>query len=108
MMKNRAEAARNVDEKSSQEITRRLWIQSLACVAAGVSTLGLLSDAEVLGQAPPLTPAIRAMTAVTGAPIEENWVGPTAFLVGIILDSSKGLRELNLGELEPATDFLVR
>lgn len=107
-MKNMVDAARTTGDKSGQQITRRVWIQGVACAAAGVSTIGLLPNVVALGQSPSLTAAIRAMTAVTGDRIEENWVGPTASLVGIILHTSKGLRELNLGEIEPATDFLVR
>ncbi len=60
-----------------------------------------------MAQMPSLSDVIRAMSTVTGGRIEENWVGPTATLVGIILDYSKGLREIDLGELEPPTDFLV-
>lgn len=109
-MKDRDKGTERLDEKLSQPITRRLWIQGVACAAAGATTVGLSMNEEVLGQgqAPPLASAIRAMTAVTGARIEENWIAPTASLVGIILDYSKGLRELNLGEIEPATDFLAR
>jgi len=106
-MKKSDDMAETADEKLNQPITRRLWIQSVAYAAAGASTIGLSSNVEAQGQAPPLAPAIRAMMAVTGDQIEESWIGPTASLVGIILDYSKGLRELNLSEVEPATDFLV-
>ena len=107
-MKNSDAAATHADGKASQQITRRLWLQGMACTAAGVSTAGLWSDGEVRAQAPPLPDVIRSTSAVTGEVIEENWVGPTASLVRIILEYSKGLRALDLGEIEPATDFLAR
>ncbi len=107
-MNNRDAAATPADGKPSQQITRRLWLQGMACTAAGVSAASLLPDGEARAQAPPLADVIRSMSAVTGEVIEENWVGPTASLVRIILDYSKGLRALDLGEVEPATDFLAR
>ncbi len=107
-MKKSDDVAETADEKSGEQMSRRIWIQSVACAAAGVSAIVLSPNVEAQGQAPPLAPAIRAMTAVTGDQIEENWIGPPASLVGIILDYSKGLPELNMAEIEPATDFLVR
>ena len=106
-MKNKRAATRGLDGEPNQRITRRLWLQGVACTAVGVSAGGFPSNAESLVQAPPLADVIRAMSAMTGGPIEEKWVGPTAVLVGIILDSTKGLRELELGEIEPPADFPV-
>lgn len=110
-MNDRGASSREVDKEAERRITRRLWLQGMACTAVGVSAAGV-STADfspgvvATAQASPLSDVIRAMSAVTGGRIEENWVGPTATLVGIILDSSKGLREIELGELEPPTDFL--
>jgi hypothetical protein len=107
MMKNKQAGAPGGDEESGQRMTRRLWLQSAACTAVGVSAAAFPSSAEAVAQAPPLSDVIRAMSALTGSRIEESWVGPTASLVGIILDSAKGLRELDLGETEPATDLFA-
>jgi hypothetical protein len=101
----------SVDEEAiRQSITRRRWLQGVGCTALAISTTRLSSNVEVLAQqtTPPLANLIRAMSAVTGSEVAENWINPTASLLGIIISSSKGLREINLGELEPATDFLAR
>lgn len=108
MTKNRDVASRPVDEDVSQRITRRLWLQGIACTTVGVSLFRFSPKVGAQAQAPPLTDVIRAMSALTGIRIEESWVGGTAALVGIILDSSRGLRELDLGETEPLNDFLLR
>jgi hypothetical protein len=108
MTKNSDVASRMVDEDVSQRVTRRLWLQSAACTAVGASLFSFSPKVVAQTQAPPLAYLIRAMTALTGVRIEENWIGSTAGLVGIILDSSKGMRELDLGEIEPLNDFLLR
>jgi len=109
-MTDRHAASRGVGTEAGQRVTRRLWLQGAACTAVGVSTAGIstanFSPSVGVAQAPPLSDVIRAMSAVTGGRIEENWVGPTATLVGIILDYSQGLREIDLGEIEPPTGFL--
>lgn len=108
MMENERAASPEADEEAGQRLSRRLWLQGLACTAVGMSATGFPQSVGAVAQARPLSDVIRAMSAVTGSRIEENWVGPTAALVGIILDSSKGLRELDLGEIEPLNDFLLR
>jgi hypothetical protein len=45
---------------------------------------------------------------MTGTALAESREAPVAILVGIILDYSKPLRLIDLGELEPATQFTVR
>lgn len=105
-MKNRLAVSRESGAEGGRHITRRLWLRGVACAAVGASAAGTPSSAGAAAEVPPLSDVVRAMSAVTGGRIEEGWVGPTATLVGIILDYSKGLRELDLGELEPPTDFL--
>jgi hypothetical protein len=40
--------------------------------------------------------------------LEDRWVEPTAALVSAILEDSKSLRSLDLGEIEPAITFSAR
>ena len=92
--------------KSVQEtnrFSRRKWLQSSA--ATGLS---LLAPAPLAAQDPSLQGAVRRMSAMTGANLPESREAPVAILVGIILDYSKPLRLIDLGELEPATQFRVR
>ena len=99
------------DEVLSRQITRRLWLRGMGWTAVAISTTALSTNVEVLAQqqiTPPLSNVIRAMSAVTGTEVEENWINSTASLVGIIINSSKGMREIDLGELEPSTDFIAR
>jgi hypothetical protein len=94
-------------EEEGRLLTRRLWLQGAGLAAVGASAPGFSPGVNASPQAPALPDVIRAMTLVTGGRIEENWIGPTASLVGIILDSSKGLRQLDLGEIEPPIDSLA-
>lgn len=48
------------------------------------------------------------MTTMTGSELPEQWAEPTTGLVGVILEYSKTLRALDLGEREPATFFQAR
>jgi len=45
------------------------------------------------------------MSAITGTQLNNEWIEPTTTLVDIILEDSKSLRSLELGEIEPATYF---
>lgn len=108
MTKNSDVASRPFDEDVGQHLTRRLWIQGAACTAIGASLFSFSPKVAAQTQAPPLADLIRAMTTLTGLRIKENWVGGTAGLVGIILDSAKGMRELDLNEIEPFNDLLLR
>lgn len=106
-MRNRHAGSGDEDGEGVQPITRRLWLQGAVLTAVGASTAGFSPRVNASPQTLALPDVIRAMTLVTGGRIEENWIGPTASLVGIILDSSKGLRELDLGEVEPPIDSLT-
>jgi hypothetical protein len=74
----------------------------------GAAGLSALVVASVLAQDAQLREAIRQMSLMTDAALPERWVEPTTALVGVILEYSKGLRALDLGELEPATFFIAR
>jgi hypothetical protein len=75
--------------------------------AGGVVGLSALLAASVLAQDPQLLEAIRQMSVMTDSTLPERWVEPTTSLVGVILEYSKGLRELDLGQREPATFFVA-
>jgi hypothetical protein len=45
---------------------------------------------------------------LTGTKLDDRWVEPTATLVSVILEDSKSLRSLDLGEIEPAITFSAR
>lgn len=89
--------------EGADRFSRRKWLQSSA--AAGLS---LLASTPLAAQDPGLQGAVRRMSAMTGADLPESREAPVAILVGIILDYSKPLRLIDLGELEPATQFSVR
>lgn len=106
-MRNRHAGSGHEAEDEGRLITRRLWLQGAGLAAVGASASGLSPGVNASPQTLALPDVIRAMTLVTGGRIEENWIAPTASLVGIILDSSKGLRDLDLGEIEPPIDSLA-
>jgi hypothetical protein len=81
------------------QVTRRTWLQGLGC-SVGISALALSASGQSNTQDAAIQNAVRSLTTMTGAEIPEPWVGPTALLVGIILDYSKDLRQLDLGDLE--------
>lgn len=85
-------------------MTRRGWLQA----TAGGAGLLACSFVPLLAQQPPLREALRQMVAVTGSELPEQWAEPTTGLVGVILEYSKTLRALDLGEREPATIFRPR
>ena len=106
-MRNRRAGSGCGDEEGGQLITRRVWLQGAGLAAVGAPAAGFSPRVNTSPQTSALPDVIRAMTMVTGVRIEENWIAPTASLVGIILDSTKGLRELDLDEVEPPIDSLA-
>jgi len=68
----------------------------------------MLVFSPLLAQQPELLEAVRRMSVMTGAELPERWAAQTTSLVGVILQYSENLRELDLGELEPATFFVAR
>jgi hypothetical protein len=87
-------------ETKQSRLSRRGWIHR-----SGVGFTTLLFGSPLLAQEPPLRTTLRSMSAVTGTQLSDEWVEPTATLVNIILEDSKPLRSLELGEIEPATYF---
>ena len=57
---------------------------------------------------PRLQEALRAMTPLTGTNLPEPRLAEAAPIVELLLDYSQVLRELGLGELEPAALFRAR
>ena len=85
-----------------ERLSRRQWLLlgAAACAASAVS------GQTVLAQQSPYLKAAGCMAPMTGTPLAAPWDAPVAELVGIIVDDSKALRELELGEIEPATRFV--
>lgn len=94
----------SIHHHSQKPITRRSLLQG----AGGAASLSALLAASVLAQEPQLREAIRQMSVMTESGLSERWLEPTTGLVGVILDYSKTLRALELGEREPATFFQAR
>ena len=98
------ESAHNaVEQTRRSEMTRRLWLQT-AAGAVGLPAFGL---SPLLAQDAKLMETLRTMASLTRSELPENWVEPTASLVGIIVDYSLTLRALDLEEMEPATFFVA-
>lgn len=105
MAKNSSRLSQTAAERTVGAIsglTRRLWLQGTAGAA------GMLFFSPLLAQQPELLEAVRKMSVMTGAELPERWADPTTSLVGVILQYSENLREINLGEIEPATSFTAR
>lgn len=83
-----------------QDITRRNWLR-LAVMATGAVVVGPMA----LAQGDGVASAVRAMSPMTGSDLPANRVEPTSGLVGLIVTISKPLREIELGEMEPATFY---
>lgn len=94
----------SIHRHRQKPITRRALLQG----AGGTGGLSALLAASVLAQEPQLREAIRQMSVMTESGLSEPWLVPTTGLVGVILDYSKTLRALELGEREPATFFQAR
>ncbi len=87
-------------ETKHSGLSRRGWIHRSA---VGFTTL--LFGAPLLALEQALRTTLRSMSAVTGTQLSNEWIEPTTTLVDIILEDSKPLRSLELGEIEPATYF---
>ena len=85
-------------------VPRRLWLQ-VTDGGLGLMACGIL---PLRAQDPKLRDAMRQMVVMTGSELPERWLEPTTGLVGVILEYSKTLRALDLGEREPATFFQAR
>lgn len=93
-----------IQEHCSAGVTRRRWLLHSASLGIAAGLLGpRLSAQEDLTAS-----TLRSMSWMTGSELPDAWVQPTAGLVKVILDDSRSLRELDLGEIEPATIFSAR
>ena len=68
----------------------------------------LLLAEPLLAQDARMGDLLQSMSSLTGTKLEERWIEPAATLVSVILDDSKSLRSLDLGEIEPAVTFSAR
>ncbi len=83
-----------------QPVTRREMVMTLLASSA-------LAATPTFAQGQAFASAIRAMSPITGADLPAARVEPTSGLVGIIVEISKPLREIDLGEMEPATSYVA-
>jgi hypothetical protein len=81
-------------------LSRRDWLATAVIGAVGI---GLSADA--VAQSAGVESSLKSMASITGRSLTEPWTAPTAALVGVIVESSKGLRQLDLHDIEPATIF---
>jgi hypothetical protein len=94
-------ASQRRDERTSNLVSRRAWM-----IASAASAGAMLVPGVSVAETPTVIDAVRAMSpALTGTQLPQTWAEPVAGLVGIILESSKSLRALDLGDVEPATAF---
>lgn len=82
---------------------RRAWVRGSV---AGFPAL--LARPQLLAQDARVGDVLQAMCSLTGTRLDDRWVEPTATLVSAILEDSKSLRSLDLGEIEPALAFSAR
>lgn len=88
---------------STAIFSRRAWI-----LGSGAGFPALLAKAQLLAQDAGVGDVLQAMSSLTGTRLDDRWVEPTVTLVSAILEDSKSLRSLDLGEIEPALAFSAR
>lgn len=86
---------------NTSALTRRDWIATATLTAAGFA----VCVAPAMAQESALESTLKNMKSITGLPLSENSAASVTALVGVILESSKGLRDLDLDGIEPATGF---
>ena len=94
-------------DRPESALTRR------ECLGYGLAALGcpVLGSMPALAQGQSTTPLLgvtRSMFAITGARISDARLQSATALFGVILDTSKELRAIDLGEIEPATTFTMK
>ena len=85
-----------------QEVSRRECLR-VALLASG----GAIAAPLAIAQEASVESAVRAMSPMTGSDLAAARIEPTSGLVGIIVAISKPLREIDLGEMEPATFYVA-
>lgn len=91
------------EKRSTAMLNRRVWLRG-----AGVGIATVLAGPALLAQEAKVGEVLRSMSSLTGTKLEDRWVESTATLVSVILDDSRSLRSLDLGEIEPAITFSAR
>jgi hypothetical protein len=91
------------ENPSTAICSRRAWVRGSV---AGFPAL--LSMPQLLAQDARVGDVLQAMSSMTGSKLDERWVEPAAALISAILEDSKPLRSLDLGEIEPALAFSAR
>jgi len=76
-------------------------------MGSGATVAALLAK-PLLAQDARMGDLLQSMSSLTGTKLEDRWIEPAAALVSVILDDSKSLRSLDLGEIEPAVTFSAR
>ena len=84
-----------------QDVTRREWLCAL------LVSSGAIAAPLAMAQEPSVLSAVRAMSPITGSDLPAARIEPTSGLVSIIVAISKPLREIDLGETEPATFYVA-
>jgi hypothetical protein len=90
-------------DSSTAISSRRAWIRG-----GGIGLAALLAKPHLLAQDAVAGEVLQSMSTLTGTKLDSRWAEPTANLVAVILEDSKSLRSLDLGEVEPATTFSAR
>lgn len=94
-------------ESSEHTLSRR------RCLGYGLGLIGMSAvTGEVLpAQAQSVSPLLAttsSMLRMTGAQMSETRLQNATVLLGVILDISKELRAIDLGEIEPATMYSAK
>lgn len=76
-------------------------------MGSGATVAALLAK-PLLAQDARMGDLLQSMSSLTGTKPEGRWIEPAAALVSVILDDSKSLRSLDMGEIEPAVTFSAR
>jgi hypothetical protein len=87
--------------KRPKLVTRRALLRAGATAGVGAVLISPSSTAQESS----IAHALQSMSPLTGTELPMKWAEPTTVLVSVILDDSKSLRQLDLGEVEPATFF---
>jgi hypothetical protein len=85
-------------------LTRRKYL-GYGLVASGWLALGGSASSAQTASGSPLPVVTRSMLSITGAEISPERLQNATALFGVILDISKELRTIDLGEIEPAVAF---
>lgn len=91
-------------QRSDSTLTRRKWL-GYGLVVSGWLALGNSASSAQTASDSPLPGVTRSMLAITGAEMSQERLQNATALFGVILDISKELRAIDLGDIEPAVVF---